>query len=155
MQCVARLDGGEYVLDGTKTWISNGGIADFYCVFARTASAQRRADGSTVAQGISAFVVDANTPGSRDRGAHRSDRAASARNPAFRGCRIPASHRIGEEGQGFKIAMRTLDVFRTSVAAAALGFARRALRETLAHARARPMFGKTLADLQLDSGGAR
>jgi acyl-CoA dehydrogenase len=149
LSCSARLDGDEYVLEGTKTWISNGGIADFYCVFARTTAAQRRADGSTTAQGISAFVVDANAPGLEIE--KRID--VIAPHPLatlrFRDCRIPASQRIGAEGEGFKIAMRTLDVFRTSVAAAALGFARRALREALAHARSRPMFGKTLADLQL------
>jgi acyl-CoA dehydrogenase len=149
MSCSARRDGDEYVLEGAKTWISNGGIADFYCVFARTAAAQRRADGSTIAQGVSAFVVDANAPGFEIE--KRID--VIAPHPLatlrFRSCRIPASQRIGEEGEGFKIAMRTLDVFRTSVAAAALGFARRALRDALAHARSRPMFGKTLADLQL------
>ena len=149
LSCSARSDGDEYVLEGTKTWISNGGIADFYCVFARTAAPQRRADGSTIAQGISAFVVDAKASGLEIE--KRID--VIAPHPLatlrFRECRIPASQRIGAEGEGFKIAMRTLDVFRTSVAAAALGFARRALREALAHARSRPMFGKTLADLQL------
>lgn len=149
MSCAARRDGEEYVLTGTKTWISNGGIADFYCVFARTAPAQRRPDGSAIAQGISAFVVDANTPGFEIE--KRID--VIAPHPLatlrFRDCRIPVSQRIGAEGEGFKIAMRTLDVFRTSVAAAALGFARRALREALQHARSRSMFGKTLADLQL------
>jgi acyl-CoA dehydrogenase len=149
LSCSARLDGDQYVLDGAKTWISNGGIADFYCVFARTTPAQRRADGSTIAAGISAFVVDASSPGLEIE--RRID--VIAPHPLatlrFRECRIPASHRIGEEGAGFKIAMRTLDVFRTSVAAAALGFARRALREATAHVRSRQMFGKTLADLQL------
>lgn len=149
MSCSAQLDGDEYVLEGTKTWISNGGIADFYCVFARTTPAQRRPDGSTIAQGISAFVVDANLPGFEIE--KRID--VIAPHPLatlrFRECRVPVSQRIGEEGEGFKIAMRTLDVFRTSVAAAALGFARRALREARNHARSRQMFGKTLADLQL------
>ena len=132
------------MLDGTKTWISNGGIADFYCVFARTSPAQTRADGSTVAQGISAFVVDGNAPGLEIE--RRID--VIAPHPLatlrFRHCRIEASQRLGEEGEGFKIAMRTLDVFRTSVAAAAVGFGRRALREALHHARTRRMFGKTL-----------
>lgn len=149
MQCSATPDGDSYLLDGTKTWISNGGIADFYCVFARTTPAQRRADGSTVAQGISAFVVDANSAGFEIE--RRID--VIAPHPLatlrFRNCRIDAGQRIGAEGEGFKIAMRTLDVFRTSVAAAALGFGRRALREALSHARQRQMFGKTLADLQL------
>jgi acyl-CoA dehydrogenase len=149
MRCAAVRDGDHYVLDGAKTWISNGGIADFYCVFARTAPLERRPDGSALAQGISAFVVAADTPGLEIE--KRID--VIAPHPLatlrFRNCRIDAAQRLGAEGEGFKIAMRTLDVFRTSVAAAALGFARRALREALAHARARPMFGKTLADLQL------
>lgn len=149
MQCSARRDGDHYVLDGAKTWISNGGIADFYCVFARTTPGQKRADGTTGAHGITAFVVDADAPGFEI--AERID--VIAPHPLatlrFRNCRVAEAQRIGAEGEGFKIAMRTLDVFRTSVAAAALGFARRALREGLTHARQRSMFGKTLADLQL------
>ena len=149
MTCGARRAGGDYILDGTKTWISNGGIADFYCVFARTSPGERRADGTIAAQGISAFVVDAETAGFSV--ANRID--VIAPHPlatlAFRECRIPESQRLGAEGEGFKIAMRTLDVFRTSVAAAALGFAQRALDEALAHARSRAMFGRTLADFQL------
>jgi alkylation response protein AidB-like acyl-CoA dehydrogenase len=149
MQCSARREGGEYVLDGSKTWISNGGIADFYCVFARTSPAVERADGTIGAQGISAFVVDAATAGLEI--ADRID--VIAPHPlatlAFRDCRIAATQRLGAEGEGFKIAMRTLDVFRTSVAAAAVGFAQRALDEALAHAKARRMFGRNLADFQL------
>jgi len=137
------------VLDGQKTWISNGGIADFYCVFARTSPAEHRPDGSITARGISAFVVDANAPGFSI--AERID--VIAPHPlatlAFNGCRIPAANRLGAEGDGFKLAMCTLDVFRTSVAGAALGFAQRALDEALKQSLARPMFGKTLADLQL------
>lgn len=149
MSCAAVRDGDDYVLDGTKTWISNGGIADFYCVFARTEPAQRRVDGSAVARGISAFLVAADTPGLEIE--RRID--VIAPHPLatlrFRNCRVHEAQRLGAEGEGFRIAMRTLDVFRASVAAAALGFARRALREALAHAQRRPMFGKTLADLQL------
>ena len=149
IKCSARRDGDSYVLDGRKTWISNGGIADFYCVFARTSPAETRPDGSVTARGISAFVVDANAPGFSI--AERID--VIAPHPlatlAFNGCRIPAANRLGPEGDGFKLAMRTLDVFRTSVAGAALGFAQRALDEALKHSLARPMFGKTLADLQL------
>jgi acyl-CoA dehydrogenase len=149
IKCSARLDGDSYVLDGQKTWISNGGIAEFYCVFARTSPAETRPDGSVTARGISAFVVDANAPGFSI--AERID--VIAPHPlatlAFDGCRIPAANRLGSEGDGFKLAMRTLDVFRTSVAGAALGFAQRALDEALKQALARPMFGKTLADLQL------
>ena len=143
MQCAARRDGIEWVLDGEKTWISNGGIADFYVVFARSGEAGRGA------KGISAFIVDAATPGLEI--AERID--VIAPHPLarlrFTGCRVPAACLVGEEGQGFKVAMATLDVFRTSVAAAALGFARRALEQALARAQARPMFGKTLADFQL------
>jgi acyl-CoA dehydrogenase len=153
MQCAARRDSDHYVLDGAKTWISNGGIADFYCVFARTTPGQRRADGTTAAQGITAFVVDAEAPGLEIE--QRID--VIAPHPLatlrFRNCRVSEAQRIGAEGEGFKIAMRTLDVFRTSVAAAALGFARRALREALAHVRQRAMFGKALADLQLTQAG--
>lgn len=142
MQCAAVRDGDDYVLDGEKTWISNGGIADFYVVFARTGE-------QPGARGISAFIVDAGTPGFEI--AERID--VIAPHPLarlrFNGCRIPASQRIGEAGQGFKVAMATLDVFRTSVAAAALGFARRALDEAMQRATTRQMFGQVLADFQL------
>ena len=142
MQCSAVHDGDSYVLNGEKTWISNGGIADFYVVFARTGE-------QPGARGISAFIVDADTPGFSI--AERID--VIAPHPlarlAFQDCRVPAGQRIGAAGQGFKVAMATLDVFRTSVAAAALGFARRAFDEALAHAMARKMFGQTLADFQL------
>jgi acyl-CoA dehydrogenase len=136
------LDDAHYVLNGEKTWISNGGIADFYVVFARTGEAPG-------ARGISAFIVDADTPGLEI--AERMD--VMAPHPlarlVFRDCRVPVGQRIGAAGEGFKIAMRTLDVFRTSVAAAALGFARRALDEALQRATTREMFGGVLADLQL------
>ncbi len=149
LTCAARREGDEYVLDGRKTWISNGGIADFYCVFARTSAAERRPDGSVAARGISAFVVDASTPGFDI--AERID--VIAPHPlatlSFTGCRIPATHRLGTEGEGFKLAMRTLDIFRTSVAGAALGFAQRAIDAAVKHSLERPMFGKKLADLQL------
>ncbi|MES2298845.1 MAG: acyl-CoA dehydrogenase family protein [Pseudomonadota bacterium] len=142
MQCAAVQDGEHYVLNGEKTWISNGGIADFYVVFARTGEAPG-------ARGISAFIVDADTPGFAI--AERID--VIAPHPLarlrFSDCRIPASQRLGAGGQGFKVAMATLDVFRTSVAAAALGFARRAFDEAIAHASTRKMFGQTLADFQL------
>lgn len=142
MSCAARADGDHYVIDGEKTWISNGGIADFYVVFARTGEAP----GS---RGISAFIVDADTPG-----LHIAERIrVIAPHPLarlrFDECRVPAAQRIGAPGEGFGIAMRTLDVFRTSVAAAALGFARHALDEALARARSRQLFGGALADLQL------
>ena len=147
LRCAARIAGDHAVLDGEKTWISNGGIADFYVVFARTADggqASRRG-----AKGISAFIVDADTPGFSI--AERIE--VIAPHPlarlAFESCRVPASQRIGAEGEGFKIAVRTLDVFRTSVAAAALGFARRAFDEALHRATTRRMFDGVLADFQL------
>lgn len=142
MACEARLEGDHYVLNGEKTWISNGGIADFYVVFVRTGEAPG-------ARGISALIVDAGTPGFEI--AERI--AVIAPHPLARlkfiDCRVPVTQRVGEGGEGFKVAMRTLDVFRTSVAAAALGFARRALDEALQRATTRRMFGGVLADFQL------
>ncbi|MCK9512555.1 MAG: acyl-CoA dehydrogenase family protein [Pigmentiphaga sp.] len=142
MACGARVEGDEVILDGEKTWISNGGIADFYVVFARTGEAPG-------ARGISAFIVDAGTPGFEI--AERID--VIAPHPLarlkFTNCRIPLSQRIGAAAEGFKIAMRTLDVFRTSVAAAALGFGRRALDEALQRATTRKMFNQMLADFQI------
>ncbi|HEY0615541.1 MAG TPA: acyl-CoA dehydrogenase family protein, partial [Candidatus Elarobacter sp.] len=130
------------VLDGQKTWISNGGIAGFYVVFARTGEAP----GS---RGISAFVVDAGAPGLEI--AERIELIAPhpLATLRLRGCRVPASHRLGAGGDGFKLAMRSLDIFRASVAAAALGLARCALDEALERATSRTMFGRTLADFQL------
>ncbi len=142
MACAGRVEGDQVVIDGQKTWISNGGIADFYVVFVRTGEAPG-------ARGISAFIVDADTPGLEI--AERIN--VIAPHPLarlrFTNCRVPLSQRVGEAGQGFKVAMRTLDVFRTSVAAAALGFARRALDEALARATQRRMFNQALADFQL------
>ncbi len=142
MSCEAKLEGDHYVINGEKTWISNGGIADFYCVFVRTGEAPG-------ARGITGFVVDANTPGLTV--AERID--VIAPHPLarlkFENCRIPVSQRLGDAAQGFKIAMMTLDIFRASVAAAALGFARRAIQEGVARAKSRQMFGGALADLQL------
>lgn len=149
METTAKRDHNNYVLNGGKTWISNGGIADFYVVFARTSPGVRRPDGTVSAEGISAFLVKPGDSGFTV--AERID--AMAPHPlarlSFEDCRIPAARLIGEEGEGFRLAMRTLDIFRTSVAAAACGFARRALDEALAHARSRSLFGRTLADFQL------
>ena len=131
-----------FVLDGSKTWISNGGIADYYCVFAKTVP-------EAGTRGISAFIVDASTPG-LDASEHI---AVMAPHPLatlrFAQCQLPAHALLGELHGGFKLAMRTLDIFRASVAAAALGMARRALAEAVAYARERPMFGQRLADFQL------
>lgn len=142
LQCAARQEGEAYVLNGEKTWISNGGIANFYVVFARSGEAP----GS---RGITAFIVDADTPGLEI--AERIEVVAPhpLARLRFNDCRVAAAQRLGEAGQGFKIAMRTLDVFRTSVAAAALGFARRALDEAVRHALSRRMFNHALADFQL------
>jgi acyl-CoA dehydrogenase len=142
MTCGARQDGNHYVLDGEKTWISNGGIADVYTVFVRTGEAPGT-------RGISAFVVLADDPGF----AITERIEVMAPHPLatirFEACRIPASRRLGPAGEGFKLAMRTLDIFRASVAAAALGFARRAMAEAVAHTKTRGMLGQKLADLQL------
>lgn len=142
MACEARLEGDHYVINGEKTWISNGGIADFYVVFVRTGEAA----GS---RGLSALIVEAGTPGFEI--AERIN--VIAPHPLarlkFSNCRVPAAQRVGAAGEGFKVAMRTLDVFRTSVAAASLGFARRAMDEALQRATSRKMFGGVLADFQL------
>jgi acyl-CoA dehydrogenase len=138
----ARRDVGGYVLDGTKTWISNGGIADHYVVFARTGP-------QPGAKGLSAFVVDAGTPGLTVAARIRTIAPHPLATLAFRECRVPAHALIGVEGEGFKIAMATLDVFRTTVGAAALGFARRALDEALRRCEEREVFGKRLGEYQL------
>jgi alkylation response protein AidB-like acyl-CoA dehydrogenase len=142
MQCSALATADGYRLNGLKTWISNGGIADFYVVFARTGEAPG-------ARGISAFIVDADSPGLEI--AERID--VMAPHPLatlhFNNVLVPHAKRIGAAGEGFKVAMTTLDVFRTSVAAASLGFARRALDESIAWAKQRKMFGGTLADFQI------
>jgi acyl-CoA dehydrogenase len=143
MRTTATPDGADHVrLDGEKTWISNGGIADHYVVFARTG------DGPG-AKGLSAFVVDADAPGLTI--AERIE--VIAPHPLatlrFDGCRVPLAQRIGAPGEGFKVAMATLDVFRSTVGAAALGFARRALDEALGRATSRNLFGAPLSELQL------
>ncbi|TWG85617.1 acyl-CoA dehydrogenase [Cupriavidus gilardii J11] len=142
MRCEATRRGEGYMLNGEKMWISNGGIADFYVVFARE-------PGTTRSSGISAFIVDADNPGLEV--AERID--VISPHPLarlrFRDCYVDAGKRLGNEGEGFKLAMRTLDIFRTSVAAAALGFARKALRLGIERALSREMFGGVLADMQL------
>jgi acyl-CoA dehydrogenase len=138
---IARRDGSDYVLDGTKTWISNGGIADQYVVFART--------GEAGARGLSAFVVEADAPGLRIAERIQVNAPHPLATLAFDACRVPASQRLGGEGEGFKVAMATLDVFRATVGAAALGFARRALDEALGWSRERHAFGQPLAEFQL------
>jgi acyl-CoA dehydrogenase len=142
MQCRAEPDGNGYVLRGEKTWISNGGIADVYTVFART-------EGARGTKGISAFVVFAE-----DKGFSIKERLeVMAPHPLatlhFNDVRVHSSRLLGNAGEGFKIAMRVLDIFRASVGAAAIGFARRALSESVLHVKQRRMFGATLGDLQL------
>jgi len=142
MSCRAQRDGDDWVINGTKTWISNAGIADFYTVFART-------DDKGGAKGISCFIVEAGAPGFEV--TERIDLVAP--HPlgtlTFTDCRIPAGQLVGTEGKGFAIAMATLDVFRSTVAAAALGMARRALDETLDYTAERNIYGGTLGELQL------
>src|SRR5213596_1187021 len=143
LAATAKLDGASHLrIDGSKTWISNGGIADHYVVFARTGEASG-------AKGLSAFVVDADAPGLSI--AERID--VIAPHPlatlTFDAMRVPITNRLGAPGEGFKVAMATLDIFRATVGAAALGFARRALHEALHHAEHRNLFGAPLADLQL------
>ena len=139
----ATQDGPTHVrIDGTKTWISNGGIADHYIVFARTGP-------EPGTKGLSSFVVEADTPGLEV--ADRID--VIAPHPLatlrFNGCRVPVENRIGAPGEGFKVAMATLDVFRPTVAAAAVGLAQRALDEMIRRTAERRLFGQALADFQL------
>jgi len=143
MSTTAMPDGPDHVrIDGVKTWISNGGIADHYVVFARSGEAPG-------AKGLSAYMVDAQSPGLIVE--NRID--VIAPHPLatlrFDNCRVPLSQRIGGPGEGFKVAMATLDVFRSTVGAAALGLARRALSEALQHAASRKLFGAPLGDLQM------
>ena len=138
----AEHSGDEYVLNGEKTWISNGGIADFYCVFARTGE-------EAGARGLSAFIVEASNPGLETTEKIETIAPHPLTTLSFNNCRVAASARIGEPGEGFKIAMATLDVFRTTVGAAALGFARRALDEAVQHTSTRELFGAPLSALQM------
>lgn len=142
MRTSASFDAAGVLLDGSKTWISNGGIADYYCVFAKT-------EPQLGTRGITAFLVDADNPGldaSEQITVMAPHPLATLR---LRQCRIGADAQLGALNGGFKLAMQTLDIFRASVAAAALGMARRALHEALSYARGRKMFGQRLADFQL------
>ena len=140
MRTTARRDGDEYVIDGEKTWISNGGIADQYVVVCRLGDAERE---------FIALVVEPGDPGF----AVTERISTIAPHPLatirFEDCRIPASRTVGEPGKGLRVALGTLDVFRATVGAAALGMARRALDETLAHVTTRELFGQRLQDFQL------
>ncbi len=138
----ARLEGDTYLLEGTKTWISNGGIASFYVVFARTGEAPG-------ARGLSAFVVDADTPGLRIAARIQTMAPHPLATLELADCRVGADRLLGRPGEGFKVAMATLDIFRSTVGAAALGFSRRALAEALRHSTSRQMFGAPLSDMQI------
>lgn len=141
LSTTARRDGDGWVLDGTKTFISNGGLADRYTVFARTGEAGSR--------GISAFVVDADTAGFEVVERIPLMAPHPLATLRFNACRIDADRLLGQPGEGFRMAMATLDVFRSTVAAAALGFARRAFDEAATRAMSRNLFGAPMADLQL------
>jgi acyl-CoA dehydrogenase len=141
LRCTAKRDGDHFILDGRKTWISNGGIAGHYVVFARTGEAPG-------AKGLSAFVVDADAPGLRIAERIQVIAPHPLATLAFENCRISASQLIGRPGDGFKIAMATLDIFRSTVGAASLGFARRALDEAVRYVGRREVFGKTLGEYQ-------
>jgi len=138
----ATRDGSDWRLDGVKTWISNAGLAHYYVVFARSGE-------EPGTKGLSAFIVDADAPGLD--ASQRIDLVAP--HPLgtlrFNGCRVPADRLLGRPGEGFRIAMSTLDVFRSTVGAAALGFARRAFDEATRRALERRVFGRALSELQL------
>jgi acyl-CoA dehydrogenase len=143
IKTTARRDGDAYVIDGTKRYISNAGVADFYTVFARTGTSDKgRAE-------LSAFVVGARMPGVNvvEQTAMLSDHPIGE--IQFQGCRVPTEDMVGAEGDGFLLAMRTLDTFRASVGAAACGMAKRALDQSLIHATKRKQFGRLLAEHQL------
>ena len=142
LSLAARRDGDGWRLDGEKTWISNAGIADVYVVFARTGEAP----GS---RGISAFIIEAGTTGFSVPERARTIAPHPLGTLRFENCRVPAEALLGTPGGGFKLAMQTLDIFRASVAAAALGMARRALSAALARADERMLFGKALSEFQL------
>ncbi len=142
MSTRATADGTDYIINGAKTLISNAGLADFYTVFAST-------DATKGSRGISCFVVPADTPGLRFKGAQVMSAAHPLGEMAFEGCRVPAANRVGVEGGGFKLGMMSLDRLRPTVAAAACGFAARALDEAIAHATQRRQFGEPIAEFQL------
>jgi acyl-CoA dehydrogenase len=143
LRLMATRDGDDYVLDGTKCWITNGGEADLYTVFATL-------DRSSRHKGICAFIVPADAPGlSRGKKEDKmGQRASDTRVVQFDGVRVPAAQRLGEEGEGFKIAMRTLDRTRPPIAALATGIARRALEESVRYAADRKAFGTPIANFQ-------
>jgi acyl-CoA dehydrogenase len=141
----ATLDGDHYTLNGEKTWISNGGIADVYCVFARTGEAAG-------AKGLSAFLVPADSPGLTVVERLHTIAPHPLARLSFNDVTVNASQLLSNSGDGFKVAMSVLDIFRSSVGAAALGMARRALHESLERSQNRRLFGAPLNDLQMVQG---
>jgi acyl-CoA dehydrogenase len=143
LQLLAEKDGDDYVLNGTKCWITNGGVADFYTVFATLDRTSRH-------KGICAFVLDASTPGvsAGKKEDKMGQRASDTRVIHFDNVRVPASQRLGQEGEGFKIAMKTLDTTRPSIGALAVGIARRALEESVAYSKERKAFGFPIMGFQ-------
>jgi alkylation response protein AidB-like acyl-CoA dehydrogenase len=143
LQCRAEHTGDSYIINGSKMWVTNGGEADIYMLMARTSAIQGSA-------GISCFIVEKGTPGfsfgktERKMGLHSSP----TRELIFEQCRIPAGHRLGEEGQGFKIALSTLDVGRINMGAVVVGVAQAAFETATAYAREREQFGKSISEFQ-------
>lgn len=143
IQTTARREGDSFLINGRKRFISNAGLADFYTVFARTGT---RTDGRAE---LSAFVVGARMPGFSVRERTRMIAPHPIGEIEFNNCRVPAEDMVGKEGDGFQLAMQTLDTFRASVGAAACGMAGRALDEAITYAKTRRQFGQTLAEHQL------
>ncbi|CDQ18799.1 Acyl-CoA dehydrogenase [Halobacillus karajensis] len=143
MRTQAKLDGDHYVLNGSKVWITNGGVADIYIVFAKTDPEQGN-------RGISAFIVEKDTPGfsTGKKEKKLGIRSSPTTELIFEDCKIPKENLLGEEGQGFKVAMMTLDGGRNGIAAQAVGIAQGALDESVAYAKEREQFGKPIAKLQ-------
>jgi acyl-CoA dehydrogenase len=141
IKTTARREGSDYVVDGTKIFISNAGVADFYVVFVKTDPAQGR-------RGMSAIVIEKDRPGFEVVRQMELIAPHPIGEIRMRGCRVPAGNLLGAEGEGYAIMLRTLECFRTTVGAAALGMAERALQEATRYAKARVQFGKPLSDFQ-------
>ena len=142
MSTTAQLDGNHFVINGVKTWISNAGIADQYVLFARTGDAPG-------AKGLSAFVIDSDNPGLEITERINVIAPHPLGTLKLTDCRIPTTSMLGHSGEGFKVAMTTLDIFRTTVGGAALGFARRAMDEAISRAKSREAFGKKISEFQI------
>jgi butyryl-CoA dehydrogenase len=143
MRTQAKLDGDHYILNGNKVWITNGGVADLYVVFAKT-------DPEAGSRGVSAFIIEKDTPGftTGKKEKKLGIRSSPTTELIFEDCKVPKENLLGEEGQGFKIAMMTLDGGRNGIAAQAVGIAQGALDESVSYAKEREQFGKPIATLQ-------